>query len=336
MRYTVPLTAHITLDLVTTQPWAERFLPELLAGWPPPDLSALVHAADDVPHTAVFIPFTLTLTDDLSPLLPNLPPIFQDKKDGLLDVYQPTAVQFLLHFPDGALVQVDLAKQTAQGSFTPAILDNSRLEDVIFTSLAPLLRRHGCYLVHAFAAVCLEADTPAAVLVVGPTRSGKTTTGLQLVLSGWRLLANDVVLLQATAEGEIYAYPWPGLITVRPYTFELLPHLAEHIGSPAFRPTTNVTLTSAQIAGDKWGTAVPVRAIYFPHIQNNQPHSRLMPQKRALSLATLLQESLDRWDTEQIASHSHLLHQLVHQAATYKLQLGQDVAQLPELLMVDG
>ena len=335
MRHTIPLTAHITLDLVTTQPWAEPFLTELLAGWPPSDLFRTADNHDKV-DTAVSIPFTLTQTDALPPLPPDLPPIFQDKNDDLLDVYQPTAEQFLLHFPDGALVQIDLAAQTVQGSFTSAVLHNSRLEDVIFTSLAPLLRRHGCYLVHAFAAVCSEAATPAAVLVVGPTRSGKTTTGLQLVLSGWRLLANDVVLLQATAEGEIYAHPWPGLITVRPYTFELLPQLAEHIGSPAFRPTENVTLTSEQIAGDKWGTAVPVRTIYFPHIQKNKSHSKLVPQKRALALATLLQESLDRWDTEQIAPHSQLLHQLVNQAATYKLQLGQAVAQLPELLMVDS
>lgn len=322
----IPLTADITLELVTTQPWVDHFLPPLLAGWPP-------SAWEKGRHTAVSIPFTLNLHPTLDPLPAGLTPIFQDEQ-GLLDVYQPTAVEFLLHFPDGALVRIDLTQQTIHGTFTPDILHHGRLEDVLFTSLAPLLRRHGCYLVHAFAAVRPDAQNPTAALLVGPTRSGKTTTGLQLVLAGWRLLANDVVLLQATAEGEIWAHPWPGLITVRPYTFDLLPQLVErlHPSQTTLPPTHEVALTGAQIAREGWGTATAVQAIYFPQIQEGQPYSQLIPQNRALALANLLQESLDRWDNEQIASHSHLLHQLVNQAATYKLWLGQETARLPALL----
>jgi serine kinase of HPr protein (carbohydrate metabolism regulator) len=63
---------------------------------------------------------------------------------------------------------------------TEGVLRNGRFEDVTFTSLAPLLRRHGYYLLHAFAAV----KEGHAILLVGPSGSGKTTTGLHLLEAG--------------------------------------------------------------------------------------------------------------------------------------------------------
>lgn len=329
MTLTIPLTEQIAMTLRGADQQASRFWHTVLAGWPPPALQP------PAASRAVTFDLSLTVTRDAPQPPSGVSPIFQDKRTahelGLLHVYQPTAEQFVLHFPDGALVTVDVAQQTLRGVYTAAMLRNGRLEDVLFTSLAPLLRRHDCYLVHAFAAVCPASSTPAAALIVGPTRSGKTTTGLQLVLDGWRLLANDVVLLRATAKGDVWAYPWPGLITVRPRTFGLLPQLAAHVGRPSWRPERDVVLTSEQIAGEAWGTAVPVKAVYFPQIES-RPRSQLVGKNRGVALARLLEESLDRWDHDQIAPHSSLLRQLVSQATTYRLHLGQDMAQLPSLL----
>lgn len=327
MTITARLTERITVELIDATPALEKFWHKMMAGWPPSTLAS-------APSRGQTIRLALTQVDEPPSPPTSFAPIFQDNV-GLLHVYQATAEQLWLHFPDGALVHVDLVAQMVRGSFTAVMMRNARLEDVIFTSLAPLLRRHGYYLVHAFAAVCPATYPPGAALIVGPSRSGKTTTGLQLVLAGWKLLANDVVLLRQTPEGEVWASPWPGLITVRPRTFRLLPTLADHVGRPGVLPTNDVALTSDQIARKDWGTAVPIKAIYFPQIETS-PTSQLIPKNRGIALARLLEESLDRWDTSQIAPHSALLRRLVQQAGAYQLRLGQDVAQLPDLLTLSA
>jgi hypothetical protein len=322
MPYTIPLTPTIRLHLPHTSRWADWFLPQIFAGWPPP---ALLN--DDNTHDTVI---TLDLTASRTPPRPpaHLPCLYQDHPHDLIHVYQPQPDHFLLYFPDGALTHVDLTHHTIQGEFTPAILQTGRLEDVIFTSLAPLLRRQGAYLAHAFAAV--PPDGTAALLLVGPSHSGKTTTGLQLLLADWQLLANDVVLLQEE-DGVIWAHPWPGLITVRPYTFTLLPRLGQKLDTPLPVPTHGATLTGAQVAWLGWATAVPVQTISFPHILPQQPTCALTPENRGVALARLLQESVDRWDVAQIEPHTALLRRLVAQATCYRLQLGEAVETIPHL-----
>ena len=306
--------AGTRIGLDANHPAVREGWERLFAGWP--------HRADaegSVPR--------LALTLELAPRLPDLPdgsPAFADAL-GIVDVYCPEPGRFLLHYRDGALVTVVPAANRAAGTITPAVLGRDRLEDVTYTSLAPLLRRHDRYLLHAFAAT----RAGQALLLVGRSGSGKTTTGLNLLLSGWGLLANDVVLLHRR-DGQVYACPTPGALTVRPTSLELLPALDRRAGR--FDPALNSYSFRARAVTDEgWAAAAPVRTLCFPTV-TGAATSRVDAEPAAVAFARLLEESVDRWDGEAVGGHLALLQQLSEQAAAYRLGLGRDLARHPALL----
>ena len=289
---------NLLVHLQTNTSHIEQQLRAVLAGWPTDRAAA---TAD--------ITIKLQLADELPPL-PAPTPIFTDGGDRILHVYQIDEDDAWLHFLDGGLVRVPLnGATTIDGVVTAGLLGvNGRLEDVLYTSLAPLLRRRGLFMVHAFAA----SKNGRCVLLVGPTQSGKTTTGLSLLLHGWELLANDVVLLHQCDDG-IYALPTPGTLGIRPKTFALLPQLHENLG----------------LINGRWAAPSPVAALLFPQILNEREKTAVLPHHRAIALTQLMAESMDRWDTPTFAPHLTLLQQLCQQAATYQLHLGNNVDTIP-------
>ena len=243
------------------------------------------------------------------PPLPAEPPLFVDPK-RIVNVYQLSNGQLLLYFLDGAMVQLELNRQGQQrisGWLTHDLLRHQRFEDVTFTALAPVLRRRGYYLLHAFGATI----SGRAVLMVGPSGSGKTTSGLSLVTAGWQLLANDAVLLEHRPDG-IYALPTPGYLHIRPKTLDLLPQL---LHGPLF----------------VWGEAVQISLICLPQV-TGRDNTTFIVQNQAITLARLMEESLDSWDQTTISAHLNLRQTLSQQTNSYALLLGKDVANLPTLI----
>lgn len=267
--------------------------------------------------TAVFAGFERDATPQLQPpirlqarLTPQ-PPQMPSTPD-FVDANTECAVQgvngrFHLTFRAGGTTLVDLDANTLSLTVLEDALQNGRLQDMLFTGLAPLLRRQGVYLVHAFAA----ARDGECLLLVGPSGSGKTTAGLSLLAAGWQFVANDVVALERRGDS-ICAWRTPGPPSVRPSTWTLLP-----------RPTH--LLTAAPSA------AYPIRTLVFPHI-TPATLSQLTPQPRGVALATLMQESVDRWDGATLRAHLALLQQVCVQTAVYTLASGPDVALWPQLL----
>lgn len=279
----------------------------------------------------------LSLVEEL-PLLPRSAPFFSDttvlpREKRILSVYRGEGDDVRLHFHAGALIDVPLAAAsftevpTVHGFLTRKSLDHGRFEDMTFTSLAPLLRRQGFFLVHAFGA----AQKGQAVLFVGPSGSGKTTTGLNLLLSGWKLLANDVVLLQKR-QNRVWALPTPGGIGIRPQTIQLLPALGNLIGRRSIPQQLDVTEAILDIT--RWSEPVPVTAVYFPQIEDRH-HSLLQPKNKAVCLADLMAESIDQWDEALLPKHMTILQELSHQVKAFILHLGQDIDQIPSLLVPD-
>ena len=270
----------------------------------------------------------LTLELKLEAELPPLPagaPIFIDGR-GIVDVYTPATDAFVLHFRDGALLTISPAANRVDGIVTPPALEEGRLEDITYTGLAPLLRRRGRYLVHAFAA----SQKGRALLLIGPSGSGKTTTGLSLILAGWHLLANDVVLLRRRSQG-IHAYPTPGEVSVRPPSLTLLPALRQRRGQHDPRLDIYRYTGSALTGSSERPAAAPVVALCFPTV-TGAAESRLSRQPAAVTLAQLMEQSVDRWDRHALSGHLALLQALSAQAAGYQLHLGRAVTALPSLL----
>ncbi|MCI0393956.1 MAG: hypothetical protein L0332_08405 [Chloroflexi bacterium] len=209
---------------------------------------------------------------------------------------------------------------------TPRLLSYGRFSDVLFTGLAPLLRQQGYYLSHTFAVT----HHGRALLLVGPSGCGKTTSGLCLVTSGWGFLANDITLLKERPDG-IYALPVPGAFSVSPGTLELLPGLASLPDEQLYNSLTHKSFIPVGEVADSWAEAAPVAAVCFLNV-SDRPESVLEPLSRAVTLARLLESSVDRWDEAALPGHVAFLQALSSQAKSYQLHLGRDLEQLPRLL----
>ena len=298
--------------------WARIF-----AGWPP--------ANGRSPHIILHLEPTNTL-----PPLPAQTPFFSDShrhpgENGILDVYQLADEYVLLHFLNGAQINVPLKPPsseeplTATGLISPTVFHDGRFLDITYTSLAPLFRRFGYFMIHAFAAV----QNGRGSLIVGPSGSGKTTTGLSLILAGWQLLCNDVLLIQQTPQG-IIAHPTPDDITIRPKTFTLLPELAQFV--PDGKPIDQVVdLTGNDLTNGRWAAPAPIETIYIPKIEERMGNEK-RPLSRAICLAQLMEESVDKWDTQTLPAHLNALQTCVRQAQTYTLHLGSNVAELSAVM----
>jgi hypothetical protein len=202
-------------------------------------------------------------------------------------------------------------------------LSAGRLEDILFSSLAPVLRRRGLFMIHAFAA---EKDD-GATLLVGESGCGKTTTGLRLILDGWHYLANDVVLLRKK-EGSVFALPTPGGIGLDAHSLGLLSGLTSPADSAAnaskdYYPATEL------VAG--WGVGTHVSRILFPRVEAESDMD-LRPMNHSMTLARLMEASVDRWDTTSLNDHLNILELLSRQAEGFELKLGRELQSLPGLL----
>ena len=300
----------------------------LLAGWPvPTGNGGSSHGADLAIH--------LQSAPSL-PALPSSSPTFIDPAHnvdeiGPLSVYRQTNDKLLLHFRGAALVEValraheDKSAAGINGTITTKALALGLFDDIIMTSLAPLLRRRGYFLIHAFAAV----KNSRAVIFVGATGNGKTTSGLSLLLEGWRLLCNDALLLRAGRDA-ILALPTPGSLNIREGITQFLPRLDEILKGMKIERGKYVA-TPPLLLGGRWSDPAPVDRIFFPQI-DGRTNTAVTPLGKAVCLARLMAESVDRWDEPMLQEHFTLLESLSQQATPYALHLGTDIAALPALL----
>lgn len=251
-----------------------------------------------------------------------------DQAEGLAIFRQPG--HFILQDARGGVIKVP-SELNERRSFITAnvkrrIAEQGYLEDITFISLAPLLRRRGYYLVHAFAV----AKDGRALLLVGPSGSGKSTTGLNLVTNGWGFLANDVVLVRQRPDG-VYAFPTPGSIGISEETIDLVTGLKTILGSKMFGSGTIKRQLSVLEVSFGWAEPARIEAIYFPRVVE-ESRCRLQPKSKVLTLAQLLENSVDRWDGPCLEGHVSFLQQLCRQAQGFDLYLGRQTDPIPDLL----
>jgi hypothetical protein len=267
---------------------------------------------------------------------PSHPPTYietlgikSDPRDSVAIYEYPDELTF--HFGTGALVRLHQSGKPKdesyfiQAAITPRLLRSGQLEDVIFTSLAPLLRRTGTFLTHAFAVT----HGQSATLFVGPSGSGKTTSGLLLVSAGWGYLANDVTMLRLQSS-QVISLPTPGGIGISDKTVEIIPGLKKIWKSNDKTSTIERLYFPANQVVSGWAEHSPVSRICFPEIALSD-ECYFKPIGKAVALAMLMENSIDRWDQEYLSQHISLLETMCQQAECFKLFLGRNVNHLPEL-----
>lgn len=278
----------------------------------------------DVRAPGAWLVLELQLATTLT-LPPEADAIYRDPQE-IVDVYRRASGELTLHFRAGALVHLSPDRRNqAYGLVTPPTCESSQLEDITYTAIAPLLRRQNLYLLHAAAV----STAKGVLLLAGPTHSGKTTTGLALLLAGCDHLASDVVLLSESTSG-IRAHPTPGLLSARPKSFQLLPALRQFLQDPDSSEPINEP-RRLFLTPEHWGQSGNVTVVCFPELAP-ESKSSLHPMPSAVALARLMEQSVDRWDVDRFDQHMIFLEHLCRQARSFRLALAPDVQQLPALL----
>jgi hypothetical protein len=199
-------------------------------------------------------------------------------------------------------------------------------KQAIFITLYQHLRRRGQHLIHASAI----GHNGRAALIAGRSGAGKTTTMLTCVAAGLAFLGDDTTLVQRTAAGDIDVIALLSTLDVTDQTAALFPELAPFL-SPRRSHTGKRQIILAEAYPGSVAFQAQVSAILAPEI-TGQPHSTLAPVNKASLLSDLLFYSVDLQDVALARQHLEFLAQAVEQIPVYRLLLGSDRQQIPQLV----
>jgi hypothetical protein len=182
-------------------------------------------------------------------------------------------------------------------------------------------RRH--YVVHAAALTLDGDDRDRAVLILGRSGLGKTTTALALALHGFRLLTDDACFLHRPDEGEPVAWGLPRPLKVHRETVRLLPELRNvcrgplTVGEEYMTPLENVP--GADVRGDGRPAL-----LLFLEPRNAQGH-HMEPMDRIAALARLVGENVRAADPRAEGPAGRAFQafaEIVGECPSYRLSVG--------------
>lgn len=267
----------------------------------------------------------LNLALDVVDVAPAAPVEEPHYRQGDLLRYYVNGNEVIAYFPRYGQLRIELGEGLSEGQLVRAALDSyGVLEDLIAIGLSPHLRRRGKFLIHAFAA----AKKGRALLLVGNVGAGKTTTGLALLQSGWRVLSNDSPIVDES--GDILSYP--GLLAAYPDTMQRFAATRKlATGGTAPSAAGKITIAAETLWPNVWTARARPVVVCFPQIDAQGEH-RLQPLPAPETLRRLLPHAVEQWDKEMIPAHLAILRRLAESAPGYILHLGPDVASIPNLL----
>lgn len=196
----------------------------------------------------------------------------------------------------------------------------------IFITLYQHLRRRGLYLIHASAI----GQGDRAVLVAGPSGAGKTTTMLTCVAAGFQFLGDDTTLLQRTPTGAFDVIALLSTLDVTDKTMAWFPELAPYL-SPQRSHTGKRQIILSEAFPNSVTFHGQVSAILAPEI-TGQAHTSLAPANKTALLSDLLFYSVDLQDAALARQHLEFLAQALEQIPVYRLLLGSDRQQIPQVI----
>lgn len=309
----------VTLDQLIIRLQTNR--PDVVTIW---EAMFAAHLHADETNAAALL--TVTIADEVS-----LPP--RAEADYISDIdpyyaYYHTDGTLTLIMSEQVIVQTPLGQHgDIVVTAPPAVVSNGLIEDITTVALAPLLRTHGIFMVHAFCA----SENGQALLLVGPSGSGKTTTGLNLIRSGWQFLSNDATMI-FSKNGTVYAQLAPGLVNIHPDTFALLPQLETQFPAPLpSHESGKRHYAAAALSPFQAAEPQPLAAICILS-RGDQQATEVQSLPKSVALAMLMSESVDQWDTPSLDAHIEILDQLTQQAAAFAVNVGRDLDAIPAAL----
>jgi hypothetical protein len=219
----------------------------------------------------------------------------------------------------------------AQGSTSADVAVERSLAEQPETWLRPfllavvtaLLRRAGWNHIHAATVV-----DPAGRgwLIAGDANSGKSTTAALLATRGWGVGTDDTAfLVDGATPVEVLAWREP--IALREAGYELL-----RLNGGLKLPRRRKTGFFPEELGGRWVASVAPAIVAISTLHDGP--TRLEPMRAPLAVADLLSWSLlFIVEPEGAQRHLELVTRLAAQAKCYRLLLGRDIFENPDLLM---
>ncbi len=197
-----------------------------------------------------------------------------------------------------------------------------------------ILEAEGQHLVHAALLALPPALGDGALLLIGESGAGKSSTALALARGGWALAGDDAAVLSAEGAG-VAAWGFPRALKVHPFTAGLLPWLQGLVPPDAADEVPVETGALAGLVAQVEGLRrLPIRAIAFLE-QRGEAHRlvHLGASEAALRLTAGQLFAPEGRLTRAVAEQFQLMTRL---AATARWRvacsLGPDLQGLPDWL----
>jgi hypothetical protein len=196
-------------------------------------------------------------------------------------------------------------------------------EGLVFLLASEVLRATRVYPLHAAA---VERDG-RAVLILGSSGAGKSTSLLSLMQAGWRCLSDDHPLICDTTDGP-RVLSWPARLELTAETARLVGGLSEvRVRTGERKLWLYPEELGAGVAG---ASAAPV-LLLFPKVVD-WPVSSVEAVSSRFALEELLRLGMVVVDRETAAHQFSLLARLARESARARLFFGSDVERLPALV----
>lgn len=200
-------------------------------------------------------------------------------------------------------------------------------------SLVPLLAARGLYATHA--GLIALPDGGPGLMLVGPNVSGKSTTCLSAVESGFKMVGEDFIAVERTGSGftgrSLYASS-----NVTRFTQQLYPALSAHLQLPydASPDGKAILVFTPDVSPNPMLRSTSISAVVFPVITgDNGTEVQPIPKGEALRRFVPALRQAKKLPLAGRLAHHDALIPLVAELPTFRLNLGRDVENIPRCLV---
>jgi hypothetical protein len=187
-------------------------------------------------------------------------------------------------------------------------------------------------IVRALGHLCLHAATVSwgnrGALLMGPSGSGKTTTALALMRGGFEMHSDEHTLLHGFTE-QIQVAGFRSAPRIVGRSQRTLAKLEQSLGSRA-RGKTPLLLAHG-VAPVKW---IHPAAMFFLNVRKGTREHAVDPLPIEEAFVRVTNQVLDPTNVLRLDNQARAIIRFVEKCPAYELQLGDNLASIPELLRV--
>jgi len=235
--------------------------------------------------------------------------------------------RLVVNFSNVGMLVLDTAQGRAEGYFIqPQGMPANLIEYVFHLALIELLRYRRLYTIHATAV----EKNGCGILIPGQSGRGKTTTCISLLRAGYRYLSDDHPLIREVG-AHVELLPFPIKINVTEETIALFPELRNASDTVLHPGFPKRAFHAEELYPTSIGENCRAAVVLFPHVVD-APYSHLvtLPKRRALEM--LLPHALLVYDPAVARREFQVLAKMVRQVDCYRVHLGHNILDLPELI----